>query len=139
MIPIARLYADSEAFCQMYHMCVSSTGGSYKKFSFLCPNGTMFDQDKLSCNRWFDVDCSQDTIDVRGEEYYTEYYVLLCRLLWLIWTCWMLREPSSHWDSSQTIQKRIILGSSGRHSFDFLDSKDQIYSQSSSIYSNTIF
>ena len=59
------MYADSEAFCQMYHMCVSSTGGSYKKFSFLCPNGTMFDQDKLACNRWFDVDCSQDTIDVR--------------------------------------------------------------------------
>ena len=63
--PIRRLYADEEAFCQMYHMCVSSTNGEFKKFSFLCPNGTIFDQDKLACNRWFDVDCSTDAIDVR--------------------------------------------------------------------------
>ena len=62
---LRRLYADEEAFCQMYHMCVSSTNGEFKKFSFLCPNGTIFDQDKLACNRWFDVDCSTDAIDVR--------------------------------------------------------------------------
>ena len=62
------LYADEEAFCQMYHMCVQTTDG-YKKFSFLCPNGTMFDQDKLACNSWFNVDCSTDTIDVSNYLY----------------------------------------------------------------------
>merc|ERR1711936_185559 len=61
------LYADEEAFCQMYHMCVQTTDG-YKKFSFLCPNGTMFDQDKLACNSWFNVDCSTDTIDIAVAE-----------------------------------------------------------------------
>ena len=65
---ICRHYADEEAFCQMYHMCVLETNGSYKKFSFLCPTGTMFDQDKLACNTWFNVDCNQDTIDVRLEQ-----------------------------------------------------------------------
>ena len=52
----------------MYHMCVQTTDG-YKKFSFLCPNGTMFDQDKLACNSWFNVDCSTDTIDVSNYLY----------------------------------------------------------------------
>ena len=45
-------------------MCVTATDGGFKKFSFLCPNGTMFDQDKLACNTWFNVDCNQDAIDV---------------------------------------------------------------------------
>merc|ERR1712142_1415519 len=58
------LYADEEAFCQMYHMCVTATDGGFKKFSFLCPNGTMFDQDKLACNTWFNVECNQDAIDI---------------------------------------------------------------------------
>ena len=34
-----RFYSDEEAFCQMYHMCVAESSGSFKKFSFLCPNG----------------------------------------------------------------------------------------------------
>merc|ERR1711879_920878 len=44
-------YSDEEAFCQMYHMCVAEATGTFKKFSFLCPNGTVFN-----------VDCSEDTI-----------------------------------------------------------------------------
>jgi len=55
-------YSDEEAFCQMYHMCVAEPSGSYKKFSFLCPNGTVFNQEKLVCDAWFNVDCSEDTI-----------------------------------------------------------------------------
>ena len=35
----SRFYSDEEAFCQMYHMCVAESTGSFKKFSFLCPNG----------------------------------------------------------------------------------------------------
>ena len=46
----------------MYHMCVAEPNGSYKKFSFLCPNGTVFNQEKLVCDAWFNVDCSSDTI-----------------------------------------------------------------------------
>merc|ERR1719369_192557 len=64
----AGLYADEEAFCQMYHMCVSATGGTYKKYSFLCPNGTMFDQDKLVCNTWFNVDCDADVIEIARQD-----------------------------------------------------------------------
>ena len=37
------LYADVSAECQMYHMCVDQAGVS-NKFSFLCPNGTLFSQ-----------------------------------------------------------------------------------------------
>merc|ERR1711974_129794 len=57
-----RFYSDEEAFCQMYHMCVAEPSGSLKKFSFLCPNGTIFNQEKLVCDGWFNVDCSKDTI-----------------------------------------------------------------------------
>ena len=35
-----RFYSDEEAFCQMYHMCVAEASGTFKKFSFLCPNGS---------------------------------------------------------------------------------------------------
>ena len=34
-----RFYSDEEAFCQMYHMCVAEASNSFKKYSFLCPNG----------------------------------------------------------------------------------------------------
>ena len=36
-------YADVEADCQPFHVCVNE-GGSLSKFSFLCPNGTLFNQ-----------------------------------------------------------------------------------------------
>lgn len=36
-----RFYSDEEAFCQMYHMCVAEASGTFKKFSFLCPNGSL--------------------------------------------------------------------------------------------------
>ena len=39
LISSLRFYSDEEAFCQMYHMCVAESSGSFKKFSFLCPNG----------------------------------------------------------------------------------------------------
>lgn len=48
-------YADPESNCQMYHIC--QPGG--RKDSFLCANGTIFNQERLVCEWWHNVDCSQ--------------------------------------------------------------------------------
>ncbi|KAL0126199.1 hypothetical protein PUN28_004965 [Cardiocondyla obscurior] len=48
-------YADPEAGCQAYHVC--QRGG--RKDSFLCPNGTLFNQERLVCTWWHTVDCSR--------------------------------------------------------------------------------
>ena len=52
-------YADPESDCQAFSICVddSSFRGLYK-FSFLCPNGTLFNQEYFVCDWWFNVDCS---------------------------------------------------------------------------------
>ncbi|KAK4016535.1 hypothetical protein OUZ56_031492 [Daphnia magna] len=46
-------YADVESSCQVYHVCALD-----KRFSFLCPNGTLFDQRAFVCKWWFNVDCA---------------------------------------------------------------------------------
>nr|XP_012228897.1 PREDICTED: LOW QUALITY PROTEIN: uncharacterized protein LOC105675957 [Linepithema humile] len=46
-------YADPEADCQAFHVC--QRGG--RKDSFLCPNGTLFNQERLVCAWWNTVDC----------------------------------------------------------------------------------
>lgn len=38
---------------KVYHICALR-----KKFSFLCPNGTIFDQRVFVCNWWHNVDCA---------------------------------------------------------------------------------
>ncbi|EFN79506.1 uncharacterized protein LOC105187756 [Harpegnathos saltator] len=48
-------YADPEAECQAFHIC--QRGG--RKDSFLCPNGTLFNQARLVCEWWYNVDCSR--------------------------------------------------------------------------------
>ncbi|XP_066581995.1 uncharacterized protein [Prorops nasuta] len=48
-------YADEEASCQAFHIC--QNGG--RKDSFLCPNGTLFNQETLVCEWWNKVDCSK--------------------------------------------------------------------------------
>ena len=55
-------YADPEGECQQFHICVSNDIGSQSaplKFTFLCPNGTLFNQQYFICDWWFNVDCSQ--------------------------------------------------------------------------------
>ncbi|KAG1683214.1 hypothetical protein GQR58_010120 [Nymphon striatum] len=47
-------YSDPEAQCQVFHFC--QAGGI--KSSFLCPNGTLYNQAKLACEWWHNVDCS---------------------------------------------------------------------------------
>ncbi|XP_072767517.1 uncharacterized protein Thw isoform X2 [Anoplolepis gracilipes] len=49
-------YADLETNCQVFHICDNG-----RKISFLCPNGTIFQQSQLICDWWFKVDCSKST------------------------------------------------------------------------------
>merc|ERR1711970_1057809 len=51
-------YADPEAECQAFHICANDGNGGLTKYSFLCPNGTIFQQKYLVCDWWFNVDCS---------------------------------------------------------------------------------
>ncbi|XP_063906539.1 mucin-2 isoform X1 [Zophobas morio] len=46
-------YADLETDCQVFHICEEN-----KKISFLCPNGTIFQQSELICEWWFKVNCT---------------------------------------------------------------------------------
>merc|ERR1711892_122015 len=52
-------YADPEAECQPFHVCSANRDGGLNKNSFLCPNGTLFNQENFVCEYWFNVDCSQ--------------------------------------------------------------------------------
>ena len=51
-------YADPEADCQSFHICANLGDGDLTKYSFLCPNGTLFNQQYFICDWWFNVDCS---------------------------------------------------------------------------------
>ena len=51
-------YADPEAECQVFHICVDQGRAGNAKYSFLCPNGTIFNQEVTVCDWWFNVDCS---------------------------------------------------------------------------------
>lgn len=48
---IAGYYADVETGCQQYHVCLNRENSDLK-VSFLCPNGTIFDQEFLTCAWW---------------------------------------------------------------------------------------
>ena len=48
-------YADPAQRCQVFHVCLDP--GRDTRASFLCPNGTVFAQDKFVCDWWFNVDC----------------------------------------------------------------------------------
>ena len=51
-------YSDPEAECQAFHICANDGTGGRTKYSFLCPNGTLFNQQYFICDWWFNVDCS---------------------------------------------------------------------------------
>ena len=55
----AGYYADPEAECQAFHICTADGQGGLAKYSFLCPNGTIFNQEYFICDWWFNVDCSK--------------------------------------------------------------------------------
>ncbi|GAB6029593.1 hypothetical protein CHUAL_005336 [Chamberlinius hualienensis] len=48
-------YADPLTKCQVYHMCDMKGN----KFSYLCPNGTLFHQQLLICAHWYQVNCTK--------------------------------------------------------------------------------
>merc|ERR1711937_335472 len=51
-------YADPEAECQAFHICTADGAGGLAKYSFPCPNGTLFNQNYFICDWWFNFDCS---------------------------------------------------------------------------------
>ncbi|XP_055944498.1 uncharacterized protein LOC129975461 [Argiope bruennichi] len=46
-------YADVSSRCQMFHICHENG----QRSSFLCPIGTVFNQEYLVCDWWYNVDC----------------------------------------------------------------------------------
>ena len=54
-------YADPAAECQVFHVCAtdSAEAGPNSKWSFLCPNGTIFNQNYFICDWWFNFDCAE--------------------------------------------------------------------------------
>merc|ERR1711994_851876 len=52
-------YADPEAECQVFHICTADGEGGLSKYSFLCPNGTIFNQNYFICDWWFNFDCAE--------------------------------------------------------------------------------
>ena len=52
-------YADPSAECQVFHICTADGNGGLAKYSFLCPNGTIFNQNYFICDWWFNFDCSE--------------------------------------------------------------------------------
>ncbi|KAK2706137.1 uncharacterized protein LOC136030534 [Artemia franciscana] len=51
--PGHKLVADNFARCQVFHKCEGAT----KIGSFICPHGTVFDQQSGICDWWYDVTC----------------------------------------------------------------------------------
>uniref|UniRef100_A0A0P6DHC3 Chitin-binding type-2 domain-containing protein n=1 Tax=Daphnia magna TaxID=35525 RepID=A0A0P6DHC3_9CRUS len=47
-------FADTEGLCQVFHLC--QIDGRHD--SFLCPNGTLFNQKHFVCDWWYNVDCA---------------------------------------------------------------------------------
>ncbi|KAH8397048.1 hypothetical protein KR215_008059 [Drosophila sulfurigaster] len=56
-------YADVESRCQAFRIC-AHTARTPQGFGFLCPNGTVFSQQKFVCDWYRNVDCDQ------SERYY---------------------------------------------------------------------
>ena len=52
-------YGDPEAECQAFHICTADGQGGLAKYSFLCPNGTILNQNYFICDWWFNFDCSE--------------------------------------------------------------------------------
>ena len=52
-------YADIEAKCQVFHICNTDEKGALSAVSFLCPNGTIFNQNYFICDWWFNFECSE--------------------------------------------------------------------------------
>lgn len=54
-------YADPDADCQMFHICVQVNETDVRDFKFMCPDDTVFDQENFICANWFEIDCLSST------------------------------------------------------------------------------
>lgn len=51
------MYANVETGCQAYHVCHDGREG-HQGASFLCTNGTVFNQKEFTCDWWYNVNCA---------------------------------------------------------------------------------
>ncbi|GAB1861917.1 hypothetical protein CAJAP_02996 [Camponotus japonicus] len=54
---IPGMYANVETGCQAYHICHDGREG-HQGASFLCTNGTLFNQHEFACDWWYNVNCA---------------------------------------------------------------------------------
>ncbi|XP_011639489.1 uncharacterized protein LOC105428734 [Pogonomyrmex barbatus] len=54
---IPGMYANVETGCQAYHVCHDGREG-HQGASFLCTNGTLFNQQEFACDWWYNVNCA---------------------------------------------------------------------------------
>uniref|UniRef100_A0A1I8P2X9 Chitin-binding type-2 domain-containing protein n=2 Tax=Stomoxys calcitrans TaxID=35570 RepID=A0A1I8P2X9_STOCA len=52
------MYANLETGCQAYHVCHDGREG-HQGASFLCTNGTIFNQKEFACDWWYNVKCEE--------------------------------------------------------------------------------
>ena len=54
------MYADVNTGCQVFHICVVAGPATtrLREVNFLCPNGTIFNQNYFICDWWFNFDCA---------------------------------------------------------------------------------
>ncbi|XP_050313472.1 uncharacterized protein LOC126748350 [Anthonomus grandis grandis] len=52
------MYANVETGCQAYHVCHDGREGEQGS-SFLCTNGTLFNQKEFACDWWYNVNCKE--------------------------------------------------------------------------------
>ncbi|PNF31851.1 hypothetical protein B7P43_G08912 [Cryptotermes secundus] len=52
------IYANVETGCQAYHICHDGREG-HQGASFLCANGTLFNQHEFTCDWWYNVNCAE--------------------------------------------------------------------------------
>ncbi|XP_052743782.1 uncharacterized protein LOC112058049 isoform X1 [Bicyclus anynana] len=62
-------YADVETNCQVFRVC--TLGSTYGFQSFICPNGTLFNQAVLVCDWWMKVNCknSRELFKLNDEKF----------------------------------------------------------------------
>jgi len=48
------IFTDTESNCQAFYMCQPNGEST----AFLCPNGTMFNQQYFVCDWWYNLDCA---------------------------------------------------------------------------------
>ncbi|XP_051167720.1 uncharacterized protein LOC127285642 [Leptopilina boulardi] len=52
------MYANVETGCQAYHVCHDGREGD-QGATFLCANGTIFNQQEFNCDWWYNVNCGE--------------------------------------------------------------------------------